>query len=88
MTSRLRHEYPYDTHVGVVINRAKFDACTSSSFRGGKTDKQNCALYMRFCKFCSIEHKTLLTDYIEKELLLSILVGLSSKLVNNCSICR
>ena len=25
---------------GVVINRSKFDACPSSSFRGAKTDRQ------------------------------------------------
>ena len=31
---------PFDTHHGVVINRAKFDACTSSSFRGVKTNTQ------------------------------------------------
>ena len=33
-------EYPYDTHHEVVINRAEFDACTCSSFRGVKTDRQ------------------------------------------------
>ena len=38
MMSSRRHQYPYDTHHGVVINRAKFDACTSSSFTGVKTD--------------------------------------------------
>ena len=35
----------------MVINRAKFDACTISSFREVKTDKhtdrQNCPLYIR-----------------------------------------
>ena len=36
MTSRT-HD---DTHHGVVINRAKFDACTYSSFRRAKTDTQ------------------------------------------------
>ena len=40
MTSILRHEFPYDTHHGMVINRAKFDTCTSSCFRGVKTDTQ------------------------------------------------
>ena len=40
MTSSWRHEYLYDTYLGVVINRAKFDACTYSSFRGVKTDRQ------------------------------------------------
>ena len=30
----------YDAHHEVVINRAKFDACTSSSFEGLKTDRQ------------------------------------------------
>ena len=44
MTSSWRHEHPYDTHHGVVTNRAKFDACTSSSFREVKTDRQNCVL--------------------------------------------
>ena len=29
-----------DTHHWVVINRAMFDACTSSSFRGVKSDTQ------------------------------------------------
>ena len=41
---------PYDIHHGVVINRAKFDVSTYSSFRV-KTDRhtgrQNSALYMR-----------------------------------------
>ena len=36
MTSRT----PFDTHHGVVINRAKFDAFTFSSFRVVKTDTQ------------------------------------------------
>ena len=40
MTSWWRHEYPYDTHHGVMIIRAKFDACTYGSFRGVKTDTQ------------------------------------------------
>ena len=40
MTPLWRHEYPYNTHHGVVINRAKFDACTCSSLRGVKTDTQ------------------------------------------------
>ena len=47
MTSRT----PYGTHHDVVINRAKFDTYTSSSFRGAKTDRQtdrqNYALYVR-----------------------------------------
>ena len=30
---------PYDTHHGVVTNRAKFDASTSSTFIGVKTDR-------------------------------------------------
>ena len=30
---------PYDTHHGVLINRAKFDACTTSSFKGVTTDR-------------------------------------------------
>ena len=38
--SSWRHEHPYDTHHKVVINRAKFDAGTSSSFRGVKTESQ------------------------------------------------
>ena len=41
----------YDTHHRVVINRGKFDACNSSSFRGVKADRkthrQHCALYIR-----------------------------------------
>ena len=40
MTSPWHHQYPYDTHHGVVINRAKFETCTHSSFRGVKTDTQ------------------------------------------------
>ena len=40
MTSTLRHQYPYDTHHGGVINRAEFDVCTSSSFKGVKLDTQ------------------------------------------------
>ena len=41
-------EYPYDTHHGVVTNRAKFDACTCSSFRGVKRNTQTdrIALYI------------------------------------------
>ena len=39
MTSSWHHQYIYDTHHRVVSNRAKFDACTYSSFRGIKTDK-------------------------------------------------
>ena len=39
MTSSWRHEPTYVTHYGVVINRAKFDACTCSSFRGVKIDR-------------------------------------------------
>ena len=38
MTSRT----PYDTHHGAVINRDKFDACTSSSFKGVKTERHAC----------------------------------------------
>ena len=34
----LRHEPLSNTHFEVVINRAKFNACTSSSLRGVKTD--------------------------------------------------
>ena len=53
------HEYPYDTHHGVLINRAKFDACIAVSEELKKTDtqihrqthrnrdRQNCALYIR-----------------------------------------
>ena len=39
---------PYDTHHGVVINRVKLDACTSSNFGRVKTDGQTerIALYM------------------------------------------
>ena len=36
MTSRT----PYDTHRGVMINRGKIDACTTSTFRGVKADRQ------------------------------------------------
>ena len=38
----------YDIHHGVVINRAKFDACTYSSFRGVETDRHTdrIALYI------------------------------------------
>ena len=36
----MNYEYPYDNQHEVVINRAKFDACTYSSFRGVKTDTQ------------------------------------------------
>ena len=41
-------EYPYDTHHGVVMSPAKFDACTCSSFRGVKTETQRdrIALYI------------------------------------------
>ena len=41
----MSHEYPYDTHHGMIINRVKFDACISSSFRGVKAVTQN-ALYI------------------------------------------
>ena len=40
MTSSWRHEDSYDTQHGVVINLGKFDACTSSSFRGVKAHEQ------------------------------------------------
>ena len=40
MTSSWRHQQPCDTHHEVVINRTKFDVCTSSSLRGVKTDTQ------------------------------------------------
>ena len=40
MTSLLRYKQRCDTRHRIVINRAKFDACISSSFRGGKTDRQ------------------------------------------------
>ena len=40
MTSSRRHQYPYDTHHGVVINRTKFEDCIYSSFRGVETDTQ------------------------------------------------
>ena len=38
----------YDTQHGVVINRAKFDACAYSSFRGVETDRHTgrIALYV------------------------------------------
>ena len=39
MTSLRHDEHPYGTHHGVVINRAKFGVCTSSSFGGVKTDR-------------------------------------------------
>ena len=49
MTSSRRHEPPYDTHHEVVINRAKFDACTSSSFTGVKADRHtNRQIKLRF----------------------------------------
>ena len=35
MTPRI----PHSTYHGVVINRAKFDVCSSSSFREFKTDR-------------------------------------------------
>ena len=35
-----RHKLLYDTHYGVVIYRDEVDACTFSSFRGVKTDRQ------------------------------------------------
>ena len=38
MTSSCRHEHLYDTHHGVAINRAKFGAYTSNSFKGVETD--------------------------------------------------
>ena len=44
----MHHEYPYDTRHQVVINHAKFDACTYSSFKRVKTDTQNCTLNIRF----------------------------------------
>ena len=43
MTSPLRHHdvtSTHDTHHGVVIDRAEFDACTFSNFKGVKTDRQ------------------------------------------------
>ena len=47
MTSSRRQKYPYDIYQWVVINSAKFDACTFRSFRGVKTDTQtdSIALY-------------------------------------------
>ena len=38
MPSSWRRELPNETHHGVVIIRARFDARTSSSFRGVKSD--------------------------------------------------
>ena len=35
--SLCRHKPPYDTHLGVVINRTKFDVRTPSSLGGIKT---------------------------------------------------
>ena len=40
MTSSRGHQPPFSTHHGVVVNRAKFDACVSSTFRGVKIDTQ------------------------------------------------
>ena len=40
VTSSCRHEPPYDTHHGEVINRAKFDVCTCSSFKEVKTERR------------------------------------------------
>ena len=34
MTSSSRHQYPYDTLSGVVINRVKFYVCTAGNFDG------------------------------------------------------
>ena len=53
------HKHSYDTHHGVVINRAKFDAFICSSFRGVKTDRQNLALHIRFILIISINQKKL-----------------------------
>ena len=51
MTSSCRRKHSYDTQYGVVIDGAKFDVCTFSSFAGVKTDRQthrqNCTLYIR-----------------------------------------
>ena len=52
LTLSWRHEYPYDTHHGVVINRATFDAYTNSSFRGVKQTH----LYNTIIKFDTIDH--------------------------------
>ena len=32
----MSHQHPYDTHPEMVINRAKFDVCMSSSWGGVK----------------------------------------------------
>ena len=44
MTWWWRHQPSYDTHHAVVINRAKFNACTCSSLRVVETDR--IALYI------------------------------------------
>ena len=40
MTSYKRHQTPYGTHLGVVINGSKFDVCTPRSFEGVKVHKR------------------------------------------------
>ena len=54
MTSSGRHKHPYDTYHEVVINHAKFDVYTSSSFRGVKTG--TIALY-KFIQYQILLHQ-------------------------------
>ena len=47
VTSWRRHEPSCDTHFNEMINGAKCDVSKPGSFGGFKTDRQNCALYVR-----------------------------------------
>ena len=58
MTSQWRHEYPYDTNHGVVINRAKFDGCTCSTFRGYKTDTQTDRIALYTVQYTRVGRKS------------------------------
>ena len=61
----------------MVINRAKFDACTSSSFRGVKTDRQTdrIALYILY-------------QGCEKVIQIFVLISKKNKKVNTCNFSR
>ena len=48
MTSSRRREPPHDIHPEKVISRVKFDVNTTGSFGGVKTDRLNCALFVRY----------------------------------------
>ena len=63
---------PYDVHLGIVINDAKFDICTPNSFGGVKTDTHidNIVLYITdeiFCHmyFCPPSQKSFFSVKLE-----------------------